>query len=80
VTLHVVAPVITHLLPNATGPNTNHLALAGLPGNQYVLQFATNLTDSPWFNLATNVVGTNGQWLIEDPTATNWQRFYRVQP
>ena len=56
----------------------NTLTFAGIPGYEYVLQFATNLTTSPWFNLSTNPAGTNGLGTVIDPNATNVQRFYRV--
>ena len=36
------------------------------------------LTTSPWFNLATNVAGTNGLWMVIDPAATSPERYYRV--
>ena len=60
------------------GCNSNTLVFAGVPGYPYVVQFATNLNTSPWFNLSTNYTDTNGLWKIIDPTATDVQRFYRV--
>jgi hypothetical protein len=63
---------------NLPGLHTNTLTYVGLPNNQYLLQFATNLTTSPWFVLATNTAAANGFGSLQDPTATNAQRFYRV--
>jgi hypothetical protein len=65
--------------PGVPGPNTNTLTFAGIPNYQYVVQFATNATDSPWFNLSTNFAGGNGLWTVLDPTATNANRCYRVR-
>jgi hypothetical protein len=60
------------------GPNTNTLTYVGVPNDQYLLQFATNLTTSPWLPLATNTAAANGLGTVQDPTATNAQRFYRL--
>jgi hypothetical protein len=60
------------------GPHTNALDYVGVPNAQYLVQFATNLTTSPWFTLATNTVAANGRGSLMDPAATNGQRFYRI--
>jgi hypothetical protein len=60
------------------GPGTNTLTFTGIPGNQYFVQYSTNLTTSQWFNLATNIAGTNALGTVQDSSATNAQRFYRV--
>ncbi len=60
------------------GPNMNTLSYVGVPNSQYLMQFATNLTTSPWFILATNAAASNGRGTVLDATATNDQRFYRV--
>jgi hypothetical protein len=70
-------PTITALQAGVPGPNTNTLTFAGIPNYQYVIQFATNLPDSPWFVLATNTADTNGCWTVTDSDATNAQRYYR---
>ena len=59
------------------GAGTNQIGFAGIPGYEYVVQFATNLGSSPWFDLSTNTAGTNGLWTVIDDTATNDMRFYR---
>ncbi len=69
---------IVQLQTDVPGPDTNTLTLAGIPNYQYVVQFATNVEGSPWFNLSTNTAGGNGLWTVQDPTATNAQRYYRV--
>jgi hypothetical protein len=61
------------------GPHTNTLIYEGLPGNQYITQFATNLKTSPWFSLLTNPANAYGYGTVLDPKATNDQRFYRLK-
>ena len=60
------------------GSGTNTLNCVGVPNAQYVVQFATNLTTSPWFTLAANTVAADGRGTVLDCTATNAQRFYRI--
>jgi hypothetical protein len=59
------------------GPGTNTMTYLGLPSLPYLVQYATNLTTSPWFPLATNIPGPTGIGAVED-RATNRQRFYRL--
>jgi hypothetical protein len=60
------------------GPHTNTLDYVGVPNAQYLIQFATNLTGSPWFNLTTNTVAADGRGTVLDCMATDGQRFYRI--
>ncbi len=60
------------------GSHTSSLNYIGVPDAQYLVQYATNLTTSPWFTLATNTVALDGRGAAMDFTATNTQRFYRV--
>jgi hypothetical protein len=60
------------------GPATNTLQYVGVPNAQYLVRFATNMTSSPWFDLATNTVAADGRGMVLDCTATNDQRFYRI--
>jgi hypothetical protein len=60
------------------GSGTNQINFAGVPDFQYIVQWASNLSTSPWFNLSTNTAGTNGLWQATDPNATNPMRFYRA--
>jgi hypothetical protein len=69
---------VLRLQTDVPGPKTNTLTLAGIPTYQYLVQFATNVTGNPWFNLSTNTAGPNGLWTVQDPTATNTERIYRV--
>ena len=71
--------LVVSLQVGVPGPNTNTLTLAGVPGNQCVVQFATNLTTSSWFDLSTNTAPETGFWMVIDPTATNAQRYYRTK-
>ena len=64
--------------PSGSQPNTATLNFAGVPGVEYLVQFATNLTDSPWFTLSTNTADAQGVWMVTDASSTNAQRFYRV--
>lgn len=61
---------------NVPGPNTNTLTYAGFPASQYVVQYTTNLTTGPIIKLATNTPAINGIGTLEDPAATDEQRFY----
>ncbi len=47
-------------------------------GKVYVLQYENSLSDSNWTSLPL-VPGNGSTTLLTDPTATNSQRFYRVQ-
>jgi autotransporter-associated beta strand protein len=60
------------------GSGTNEINFAGVPDFQYIVQWASNLSSSPWFNLSTNTAGTDGLWQATDPNATNPMRFYRA--
>ena len=66
------------LQANVPGAQTNTLTFAGVPNFPYVVQYATNLTYSPWFTLSTNAPAANGIGTAIDPAATDPQRFYRV--
>lgn len=57
----------TGVTPNPDGSQS--LAFAGLPGYDYILRYATNLTPPvAWQNVATNRADATGQWQF---TATN---------
>jgi autotransporter-associated beta strand protein len=72
------SPVLS-LQPGTPGSDAITLMGAGVPGAQYVMQFATNLP-RPWFNFSTNVAGAKGLWSVADTEATNSARFYRALP
>jgi trimeric autotransporter adhesin len=72
------APDNLVLRANVADVPTNTLSFAGVPGFPYVVQYATNLSGSPWFTLSTNAPAANGIGAIFDPAATDSQRFYRV--
>jgi len=61
-----------------SGPRTNTLRMWGITGNAYIVQFATNLSGSMWFDLSTDAPAANGEWTVRDNAPTNQQRFYRV--
>jgi hypothetical protein len=69
---------VLSLKPGIPGPNTNTLTFAGLTTKSYRVQFATNLTTSPWLTLSTNTANAYGRGTVLDPAATNDQRYYRV--
>jgi len=72
-------PRIVVLQPAVPGAGTNTLVFAGIPGQDYTAEFATNLTTSPWFELTTHTAGADGLWTVSDGTATNQQRYYRAR-
>ena len=65
-----------------TSPNLGNsnfsLLLPSQSGKVYVLQYQNSLLDGNWISLPL-VPGNGGTLLLTDPTATNSQRFYRVQ-
>ena len=64
--------------PTRTPGSQVRLTFEGVPNSQYVLQYATNLTNSPWFALSTNSASADGTWMVMDRVADGQQRFYRV--
>jgi len=69
---------IVSLQPGNPGSGSNTLVLSGISGDYYAVQFATNII-GPWMDFSTNLAGTNGNWIVIDPSATNASRFYRVR-
>jgi hypothetical protein len=63
------------------GDGSVTLNFMGMPGSNYWVEAATNLTPPVnWIPLSTNVAGTNGLWQFTDTQATNiLQRFYRTE-
>ena len=49
-----------------------------MAGQQYQLQYNTDLTTTNWNNLGGLVLATNGTLCASDPIGTDPQRFYRV--
>ena len=68
---------VSSLQVGVPGANTNTIVFVGIPGYQYVAQFATNVT-GPWVSFSTNTASTNGFWTVLDTSATNATRFYRA--
>lgn len=60
------------------GTNGANLFVPSQSGRVFRLQYKNSLTDSNWVSLPL-VPGNGGELLLVDPTATNAQRFYRVQ-
>ena len=55
------------------------LSLAGLPGQAYVLQSATNLgAMAQWQSLPTNTADINGVWQFTETNCNGAQKFYRL--
>jgi hypothetical protein len=56
------------------------VSFSGELGNQYELDYASNLIGAVWSPVRTNVAGTNGAILITDTNGARFgQRFYRVK-
>jgi hypothetical protein len=68
--------LVTSLQLSAPGPNSNTITFAGIPGNIYSAQFATNLF-GPWMDFSTNIADTNGDWTVIDDHARSGSGFYR---
>ena len=58
------------------GPNENTLTYSGIPNFQHVVLYKTNLLTGSWIPLVTNIPGANGVGMVQDPSATDPQRFY----
>ena len=59
------------------GRGTNQINFSGTPTFPYYVEWASNLSSSPWFFLSTNTADSNGFWQVIDRQATNPTRFYR---
>ena len=71
-------PPLTLAANLGAGPDFN-LNLTGIPGQNYVLQTATNLTPPiQWLPVLTNAADTNGVWQFTDTNLNSAQKFYRV--
>jgi len=80
VNIAIVFPGISFVPgPDSGGGIT--LNLTGVPGQNYVLETTTNITQPViWLPVATNILGINGVWQYTDPQYTNFlQRFYRLE-
>jgi hypothetical protein len=72
-------PVSSVFLDNPIlGTNGVSLAVPSQSGRVFRLQYKNSLTDSNWVSLPL-APGNGGELILVDPTATNAQRFYRVQ-
>jgi hypothetical protein len=70
-------PMINNL--RLSGSNSL-VSFNGQSGNQYDLEYASNLIGTAWLAAVTNVSGTNGIIEITDTNATaSSQRFYRIK-
>jgi hypothetical protein len=71
----VVPPQISGFMPTSGG--VMHLALAGSPGRNYIIQATTNLAAPQWLSF-TNVLA-GGNPVFDDATTSNFPvRFYRA--
>jgi hypothetical protein len=65
-------------ISNAPAGGVN-LRASGQATSNYVFQATTNIGSANWVNLSTNAAGTNGNFNVADPSATNYpSRFYRL--
>ena len=79
-TLSVAAyapPVIGQL--TATGTNLNVTGSGGIPGWNYYVLTATNLTAPVWIPVATNQFDVDGNFTFTNAMPPGLQRFYRLQ-
>ncbi len=54
------------------------LTWSAIPGRLYQVQYTPDLAGTNWNNLGNPVTATNNIMTISDPTATEAQRFYRI--
>ena len=79
-TLSVAAyapPVIGQL--TVTGTNLNVTGSGGIPGWNYYVLTATNLTAPIWLPVATNQFDADGNFNFTNAMPPGLQRFYRLQ-
>jgi Bacterial Ig-like domain (group 3) len=56
-----------------------NLQCSGAAGQTYMVQATSNPVTGPWVTISTNVIGTNGTCLVNDPYAAQCSsRFYRT--
>jgi hypothetical protein len=73
------------LPPGFTAPlrGTNGVfafGLIGQPGTIYLMEATTNLGQTNWLIIATNIMDSNGVWQFTDPASTNLpNRYYRAR-
>jgi hypothetical protein len=77
VTINAVYPPDTQTKIWIPTDHTVNIMFFGIPGTNYVVQTATNITFTPYWSLSTNQAGIDGSWLFTDPNATNAQQYYR---
>ncbi|MDB6123990.1 MAG: Endo,4-beta-xylanase precursor, partial [Pedosphaera sp.] len=76
-TVVVVAP--PHISQLTTSPGGNLLLVFdSYPGKTYRIQYKTNLTDSTWTTLGSDVTASSSSTSAPDSMDGNLQRFYRI--
>jgi len=73
--LYAAAPSLSRA---AVAVGTVSFDFPTVPGAKYVVQYKTNLNDSAWFELFRQT-GTGAPIVVNDPTAAEPSRFYRVK-
>ncbi len=71
----VPVPVIQATAP---GNGSIQLAWTALAGVQYQVQYKTNLAQTSWINLSTNITATTNPMTLSDHIGPDPRRFYRV--
>jgi hypothetical protein len=77
-TLSVLPAAPAVLSPSITNGTNFSIHWTALAGQNYQVQFTTNLVPVNWINLGGPLSTTNGTLSVSDPLGTNSQRFYRV--
>ena len=70
-----LSPVFQSITKTA---GTVTLVWSSVAGQNYLLEYSTNLAPGNWDNVGNAVMATNGMMVGSDPAATDPQRFYRV--
>lgn len=77
--IFVTASPLLEILSGTLTNGVFHITARGGANVQYQVQARTNLAAANWETMGTVAAGTNGVIQFDDTTATNQQRFYRLE-
>jgi hypothetical protein len=77
--INITAAPFLKILSGILANDAFHLTAHGGPDIQYQIQANTNLNSGMWQTIGTATAETNGAIQFADPSATNQERFYRLE-